>query len=53
MSDRIIEGRRAYEADVKARPVYHDGKPRPTWLELSVIARWSWMRPTEQEGGKS
>jgi hypothetical protein len=38
-------GRAAYEADVAARPLYHDGTARRSWDALSVIARWSWDRP--------
>lgn len=37
-------GQLAYEADVAARPIYHDGTSRKTWAQLSDIARWSWTR---------
>lgn len=40
-------GQIAYEADVKRKPVYHDGTPRKLWTELSTIARWSWERPAK------
>lgn len=42
MADRISKGQRAYEADLLARPVYHDGTPRRKWDQLDSIARWSW-----------
>jgi len=38
------QGQIDYEADVAARPLYHDGKPRPTWDDLDDLARWSWCR---------
>lgn len=41
-------GQIAYEADVKKKPVYHDGTPRKHWLELSAISRWSWERNLSQ-----
>lgn len=28
-------GQIAYEQDVAKNPIYHDGKPRPTWGRLS------------------
>jgi hypothetical protein len=37
-------GQRAYEEDVRARPVYHDGTARRTWAQLSDLARWSWNK---------
>jgi hypothetical protein len=43
------KGQIAYEADVKARPLYHDGKPRRQWHQLPYFARWSWERnPTSR-----
>jgi hypothetical protein len=41
---RCAYPRDEYEADVAKRPLYHDGKPRKTWGQLSDIARWSWGR---------
>lgn len=38
------EGRRAYEADVQERPLYHDGTPRKSWDQLGDVERWSWAR---------
>lgn len=38
-------GQIAYEADVAARPLYHDGAPRRTWDQLDEWYRWSWERP--------
>jgi hypothetical protein len=40
----MTRGRAAYEADVRERPNYHDGKPRPSWNALSDIAQWSWEK---------
>jgi hypothetical protein len=37
-------GQLAYEADVAAQPLYHDGAPRPTWADLGKVERWSWER---------
>lgn len=42
----IEAGRAAYEADVKARPLYHDGTPRKAWSQLCEIARYSWAKPS-------
>lgn len=38
------KGQLDYEADRANRPHYHDGQPRPTWEQLSEVARWSWHR---------
>jgi hypothetical protein len=46
-----LRGRAAYEADVRLNPTYHDGSLRPSWNNLSKIARWSWSRPSR--GDKS
>ena len=47
-------GRIAYERYLEQQPTYNkadhgtDG-PRPTWFELSEIARWSWeQNPTDR-----
>ncbi len=37
-------GQIAYEADVQARPLYFDGKPRRAWDQLDEPVRWSWER---------
>lgn len=37
-------GQIAYEADVAARPFYHDGAPRKSWDELSELARSTWIK---------
>lgn len=46
-AEYIERGRAAYEADVKARPFYHDGTPRKPWESLCEIARYSWAKPAE------
>lgn len=45
MNPYKTQGQIAYEADVKRKPLYHDGTPRKLWADLSAIARWSWERP--------
>ncbi|WDL96918.1 hypothetical protein [Alicyclobacillus sp. ALC3] len=42
--DDRSQGQRDYEADLKRKPTYHDGTPRPQWSELDLVARWSWER---------
>lgn len=37
-------GQRAYESELRARPVYHDGKPRKTWAQLGDLERSTWER---------
>ena len=37
-------GQAAYEADLRKRPAYHDGKPRKPWVKLGEIERLSWER---------
>lgn len=42
-------GQAAYERDLVKSPRYHDGKPRPSWVKLDDLARWSWERnPTDR-----
>lgn len=44
-----LRGKEAYEADLLARPHYHDGTPRKPWGYLGKIEQWSWERlPHEQ-----
>jgi hypothetical protein len=43
-AESVTPGQLAYEADVRARPLYHDGTPRRTWHELGTVERWSWER---------
>jgi hypothetical protein len=38
-------GREDYERDLAATPNYHDGTQRPSWDQLSDLAKWSWERP--------
>tara|TARA_R100000935_G_scaffold5325_1_gene12236 strand:- start:1973 stop:2146 length:174 start_codon:yes stop_codon:yes gene_type:complete len=46
----VMDGRQAYEADRKARPNYHNGKPRPAWDDLDDIAQHSWVKsPSPRE----
>jgi hypothetical protein len=40
----MTPGQRAYEQDVKERPTYHDGTPRPGWDYLASWAKWSWEK---------
>jgi hypothetical protein len=40
----IDEGRKAYEEDLKARPFYHDGKPRKTWEQLNKLEQSTWSK---------
>jgi hypothetical protein len=40
-----MTGQQAYEADVKAEPLYRDGTPRKTWEQLGEVEQWSWNRP--------
>jgi hypothetical protein len=40
-------GQLAYEADVRAKPFYDDGKTRPSWDRLGEVAKLSWeQNPT-------
>lgn len=41
------KGQIEYEADVKKRPNYHDGKPRKKWADLGEVEQWSWQRGSE------
>lgn len=36
--------KRAYEAELKAKPCYHDKTPRKQWHELCDTAKLSWQR---------
>lgn len=38
----MTQAQQAYESDVKAHPLYHDGTPRPTWHALRPHARETW-----------
>ena len=37
-------GQLAYEADLVACPLYHDGTPRKTWDQLDELCRSTWER---------
>lgn len=37
-------GQIAYEEDVRRRPNYPDGGPRPPWSRLDELTQWSWER---------
>ncbi|KAB2730708.1 hypothetical protein [Brucella intermedia] len=41
-------GRHAYNASIRACPIYQDGTPRPTWDQLDAVAQWSWLRPIQR-----
>ena len=46
-------GQRAYEADLKQRPNYHDGMSRKPWNKLGDVERQSWERnPTARTAPK-
>ena len=47
MDVKKTAGQIAYEADVAARPLYHDGTPRRSWESLDSAIRWSWERPND------
>lgn len=51
MIDQIKSpGHIAYEADLAAQPVYHDGGKRKTWEQLAELERLSWERnPTPRQ----
>lgn len=40
----MIRGKQAYEADLAARPLYHDGTKRKAWDDLGTVEQWSWNR---------
>lgn len=49
-----MTGREAYEEDVRRKPLYDDGTPRPDWDALYELAQWSWNKspwPREWKGG--
>lgn len=50
MSARKTPGQLAYETELTACPLYHDGTPRRSWDELDEISRLSWERtPTPRK----
>jgi hypothetical protein len=50
VADEPATGRAAYEADVRRRPNYSDGAPRPGWDDIGEVARWSWNRNPTPRG---
>lgn len=40
---RRADAQRAYEADLQVRPLYFDGRPRPSWDDLGENARRAWV----------
>ena len=42
MSTRPTPGQQAYEADLRERAHYEDGRPRKAWSDLPGYARRSW-----------
>ena len=48
--DVMMPGESAYREDVRRRPTYDKGAPRPTWAQLDYHAKVSWERdPTPRE----
>ena len=46
----MTPGEAAYREDVRRRPAYDKGAPRPTWAQLDDHAKASWERdPTPRE----
>ena len=43
MLARRAAAQRAYEADLKVRPDYFDGRQRPNWEDLSENGRRAWV----------
>ena len=50
MTHNPTPGEFAYNEDVRRRPTYDKGAPRPTWAQLDYHAKVSWERdPTPRE----
>jgi hypothetical protein len=58
MTRNPTPGEIAYTEDVRRRPTYHTGEPRPAWAQINDWAKTSWERnptprdwptPTKQE----
>jgi hypothetical protein len=50
MTHNQTPGEIAYNEDVRRRPTYDKGAPRPTWAQLDYHAKVSWARnPTPRE----
>ena len=50
MTRNPTPGEIAYNEDVRRRPTYHTGEPRPAWATLEAYAKQSWERnPTPRE----
>jgi hypothetical protein len=46
----VTPGEAAYNEDVRRRPTYDKGAPRPTWAQLDAWVKQSWERdPTPRE----
>ena len=46
--------RALYEADVRARPTYGNGEPRPAWDQLPDFPfKWSWFVPRTSPAAQS
>ena len=44
MSAEKTPGQQAYEANIAAHPLYHDGSYRRTWSQLGHVIRAHWER---------
>jgi hypothetical protein len=50
MTHNQTPGEIAYNEDVRRRPAYDKGAPRPAWATLETYAKQSWERqPTPRE----
>jgi hypothetical protein len=38
------QGQIAYEAELDAKPLYHDGTPRRPWEQIDDVCKLSWER---------
>ena len=50
MTHNQTPGEIAYIEDVRRRPTYDKGAPRPTWAQLDTHAKWSWEREPTPRG---
>jgi hypothetical protein len=50
MTHNQTPGELAYIEDVRRRPTYDKGAPRPTWTALDAVTQWSWEREPTPRG---